>query len=473
MRRTSRNLIAALALAGVLSGAAAVPALAAPAGLDSPGPAETAPVETAPAETAPVEATPVEAAPVETESGPLEEAGTEPIEVEAGTVAPSASAASESELVEADAAAEPQPDKNITVGQNRNEATGDVLGRGSEQLIRIEDGKIVILENGRPGAAVLKTIDADLNTKWPTVGFTGTDVKPAFRGGLTLGHTVKHAPSRLAVLGNHIYVSRLLTRKEGAFWVEAGSVVTTYSALTGQKVRNGERVFPDDVAVTALDAYEFDGEPYLAIGLNTYGVRVARVDRPGLPDVRIVHENTWTGRGENERDMTTVVKLGVDDYDRFVLVAGRVTWDGAALVTTDLRAGSTNKYAGTELWGNNWRTKDDTKNRLQWPDLISFGKLGRGATRTHELMAVAWPTLGRVSFLDATNGIDWNWVDGPTGAHGIRFFTSNQGEGLVAIGRDHHTGRYLIGGVNHEKHLTEVDEGPVLGLPTAVAALTR
>jgi hypothetical protein len=411
----------------VLSGAAAVPALAAPAHLDASTPTETLPAEDA-------------------------------LDAEA----------------DADAdAANPKPDKNITVGQNRNEATGDVLGRGSEQLIRIEDGKILILENGRQGAAVLKTIDAGLNTVWPKVGFGNMD-RPAFRGGLAMSDTVKHAPSRLAVLGNTIYVSQLMTRPDGLRRVEAGSVVSTYSALTGQKVVDRERVFPDDVAVTALDAYEFDGEPYLAIGLNTYGVRVARADAPGLPDHRIVHEDSWTGRDGGERDMATVVKLGTDDYGRFVLVAGRLTWDGAALVTTDLRAGSTGVYAGVELWGNNWRGKDDNKKpRLQWPDLISFGKLGSGATRTQELMAVAWPTLGRVSFLDATNGIDWNWVDRPTGANSIRFFTSNEGHGLVAIGRDHSTGRYMIGGVNDQKHLTEVHEGPNLALPTMVAALTR
>jgi hypothetical protein len=424
MRRTPRNLITMLALAGALSGAAAAPAMASPADVDAPALGETAPDEMLEAET-----------------------------------------------LEADVAGAVQPDKNITVGQNRNEATGDVLGRGSEQLIRIENGKILILENGRPGAPVLKTIDAGLNTKWPEVGVGNMD-RPAFRGGVSLTIDVKHAPSRLAVLGNHIYVSRLMTRYDGLRRVEAGSVVTTYSAITGEKVDGGERFFPDDVAVTALDAYEFDGEPYLAIGLNTYGVRVARADEDGLPDYRIVHER-WDGRGESDRDMVSVVKLGVDDYDRFVLVAGRITYDGAALVTSDLRAGSNDTSAATELWGNNWRTKDDKKARLQWPDLVSFGKLGSGATRTQELMAVAWPSLGRVSFLDATNGIDWNWVDRPTGAHGIRFFTSYEGQGLVAIGRDHHTGRYMIGGVNQQKHLIEVEEGPVLGLPGAVASLTR
>lgn len=422
MRRTSRNLISMLALAGALSGVAAVPAVAAPADLEAP--------------------------------------------------APGLSEGAESEVpAEAEVAGEVKPDKYITVGQNRNEATGDVLGRGSEQLIRIENGNILILENGRPGATVLKTIDAGLNTEWPAERYGQKFATPAFPGGGILAAVVKHAPSRLAVLGDRIYVSRLLMRVNGYYHLSDGSVVTEYSATTGERLN--ERRFEDpDHAVTALDAFMYDGKPYLAIGLNRGGVRVTRADQSQFPDYRIVHEK-WDGRGKDNRDMVSVVKLGVDDYDRFVLVAGRITYDGAALVTSDLRAGSTDRHAATELWGNNWRTKDDLGSRLQWPDLISFGKLGSGTTRTQELMAVAWPSLGRVSFLDATNGIDWNWVDRPTGAHGIRFFTSYEGQGLVAIGRDHHTGRYMVGGVNEQKHLIEVDEGPVLALPGVVYSLTR
>lgn len=199
MRRTPRNLITMLALAGALSGATVVPATAAPADTDVPALGETAPDVPLPAETTPAETMPLDG----------------PVESDAISAESSAIAESEIQVADADARGDVKPDKNITVGQNRNEATGDVLGRGSEQLIRIENGKIVILENGRQGAAVLKTIDAGLNTEWPMERYGQGIPFPAFPGGSVLKGDVKHAPSRLAVLGDRIYVSRLLMRTGG------------------------------------------------------------------------------------------------------------------------------------------------------------------------------------------------------------------------------------------------------------------
>lgn len=351
----------------------------------------------------------------------------------------------------------------VTIGSARNQATGDVLGLGYEQVIRIEGTAVVIAEPTYRGGARLQRFDAKLSQAWPN--------SLSYYGQKNLEDVVRHAPSRIAVLGTDIYVSRLFEFKADgqSRW---DSVVSKYRAdgtfQTSREFQNH--------AITALDAYRLDGREYLAIGLNRHGVRVAYADRPNLPDFRAVHED-WTGweRGDYnqdfERDQATVVKLGVDHTGRLMLIAGKITYAHPAVVATDLRVGVDGVWAGEHMWTNNLRSKTDYNRHWLFPDLVDFGSLDPSG---RPVVAIAWPRIGRVSFLDAATGADWTWIDRGAGAHAIRFFTDRDGNGLIAIARDSHNGSesYVIGTASSRGEFVVLREGRKDDLPEVLAELT-
>lgn len=356
-----------------------------------------------------------------------------------------------------------------TVGSARNHAVGDVLGRGYEQVVRIEGTRVVIAEPVTRGGAVLREFEAGLDRTWPTRDAGDGTRRPVFTGQESLADVVHHDASRIAVHDDRVYVSRLLVdAKTGR---ADGSKVEVYS-VDGELL--DERSFPDEIAVSALDVHEHDGQPYLAIGLSQHGVRVARADERGLPDFRAVHED-WTGRqiwySAPRRDQVTVVELVTDADGRLLLIAGTITYDNPAVVATDLRVDEPGVWTTRFLWKNNDRGVFDYDLNWQFPDLIDVGALGSGG---RQLVAIAWPWLGRVSFLDLATGADWTWVDGPAGAHAVRFFTGADGTGYVAIARDgaHQTESYVIATANERNEWATVREGAKDDLPQAMAELT-
>lgn len=391
-----------------------------------------------------------------------------------GAVAPTGHAEPGADRAEIDSVAEADVGAGrvtgVTVGSARNQATGDVLGLGYEQVIRIEGSTVVVAEPTYRGGAVLRQFEARVNTtwlKWRTP--LGYDSQPYY-GQYNLEDIVKHQASRIAVLGGDIFVSRLYESRYingGPRW---DTIVEKYDV---DGTLQTERIY-EAHAITALDAYEFQGQGYLAMGLNKDGVRIAKADAPGLPDYRAVHED-WTGREfafqGPKRDQVTVVKLGTDGTGRLMLIAGKITYGHPAIVATDLRAGTPGGGAGVYMWTNNERPFDAPDLNWQFPDLVDFGALdpsGRPA------IAISWPSLGRVSFLDAASGADWTWVDRGVGAHAIRFFTDRDGKGFVAIARDSQNGSesYTISAASSRGELVTVREGRKDDLPKVLAELT-
>ena len=102
---------------------------------------------------------------------------------------------------------------------------------------------------------------------------------------------------------------------------------------------------------------------------------MVRADRPGLPDHHAVHES-WT-------DTVVAVKLGADD-DGMVLLTGRVTQDGTALVAT-------HGLSGRLLWSDNHRVAGEP---LDYPVSIAVGPFGSGGAPT---VSVAWSVDGRLT----------------------------------------------------------------------------
>lgn len=395
------------------------------------------------------------------------------IVVSAGAAAPAVHAEPALDQAETDMVAEARAaDRTVgaTVGSARNQATGDVLGLGYEQVVRIEGSTVVVAEPAYLGGAVLRRFEAGLNTtwlKWRTP--LGYDERPYY-GQQNLEDVVKHQASRIAVLGGDIFVSRLYESRYfngGPRW---DTIVEKYNA--DGALQTG-RIY-EAHAITALDAYEFEGQGYLAMGLNRDGVRVAKADEPGLPDFRAVHED-WTGREfffqGPKRDQVTVVKLGTDGAGRLMLIAGKITYGHPALVATDLRAGTPGGGAGAHMWTNNERPFANPDLNWQFPDLVDFGPLDPSG---RPVVAISWPSLGRVSFLDAATGADWTWVDRGVGAHAIRFFTDRNGNALVAIARDSKNGSesYAISAANSRGEFVTLREGPKDDLPRVLAELT-
>jgi hypothetical protein len=312
-----------------------------------------------------------------------------------------------------------------------NQQVGDVLGRGYDQIVRFNGTKVEIAEPASRGGAVLSSFEAGARTSW-TVGVSNPFADFYGRGDL-IG-VVGQQPSRLAVVGDAIYVSNLRISGNKIFgeWIEpeaqmpshVGSIVRKYSA-DGRKL--AEREFAGKHAVTALDAYEYQGSEYLAIGLNTDGVRIAH--GADLTDFRELHTD-WNGRGEVvwERDQVTAVKL-VEDAGRLLLVAAKLTYEHPAIVTTDLRADVEGLHAGIMIWTYNDRGLFDA---WHWADQLEFGAFGpNGET----MIGIATPANSRVEFLYVANGKLWTLNDGGSPLTAIRSFNDLGGVTRVAIRR--------------------------------------
>lgn len=309
----------------------------------------------------------------------------------------------------------------VTVPERPNQAVGDVLGLHYEQVVRINGSRVEIAEPLHRGGAVLRSFEAGTRNDWPWA--SRPIPRPMYEyGGRVLAEVVGHEASRIAVLGDSIFVSNLLTAGDEP----RGSVVRRY-APNGQLIT--ERRFPNSTAVTALDGFAFGGRKYLAIGLNTGGVRVARADERGLPDFRELYSGEWTAK---DRDQVTVVKLGADRSGRFLLTTGRYTRDSDAIVTADLRAERSDAGAGLTIW-----TAHPVGSTARWPDLIALGDFG--ADRT-PMLAIAWPALGRVELLHAANGARWASSDGAR-PKVVRFYVTPKDDPRLAIRREGAAGR--------------------------------
>jgi hypothetical protein len=338
----------------------------------------------------------------------------------------------------------------VTVPGSTNEAVGDVLGLGYEQVIRLNGSRLEIVAPAPRGGQVLESYEVGAKDAYPAThwqpGYAG---KPAYYG-LTMLQNVKGSggASRLAVAGGAVYVSTILG---GDYSDAKGSVLRKYvvEKVGGTNLLKEEksRVLPDNEAITALDAYVHKNREYVAVGLNVGGVRILRADEagPGMREVRAVHTD-WTGRdGVRERDIVTAVGLGTDDQNRLILVAGKITFEHPAIVATDLRSGErerdttvgpdkTDILHHTYLWQNNWREVDDLwwNGKYEWPGLIEIGRVG---PNKKSVVAISWPTRNRTSFLYPENGLGWNWTDGTSPTTAVRYFTDADGENRVFVRR--------------------------------------
>jgi hypothetical protein len=314
------------------------------------------------------------------------------------------------------------PDRAV-VGPNQ--VVADVVGLEGEQLVVIAGSRVEIVVPGADGARVLSSFEADLSAAWPEYERPLADAL-AFAGQETLA-AVGHEASRVAVVGRRIAVSRVRRlqrcRAGDCAWERGGSVIELVEP-DGTVVAS--RTFPDEVAVTALDGYSSGGVDYLAVGLDAGGVRVVRADRPGLPDHHAVHE-TWS-------DPVVAVKLGASD-DGMVLVTGRVTQDGTALVAT-------HGLSGRLLWSDNHRVAGDP---LDYPLSIAVGPFGAAGAAT---VSVAWSLDGRLTLHDASRGTRPYSAEGqpqnPVTAQ--RFVTGRNGQHLLAVRRLRDAHAVLVSG---------------------------
>ncbi|WP_308797498.1 hypothetical protein [Agromyces silvae] len=336
-------------------------------------------------------------------------------------------------------------DTGITVPGGKNEVAADVLGLGYEQVVRLNESKVEVVEPVSRGSKVLKSFEVGAKQAWPTYGFG----LPLFYGGTNMTtKVVGHSATRVAVAGRHIYVSNLLTKTSFDPWGKAvieadGSTLTRYTA-TGMFV--DQRRLPADFAIISLDGVVWNGEEYLAFGLNKYGVRIVKpaVDgKPdGMPDVQELLTH-WKGPdrpgGVVERDQIIEVKFGTDTDGRLLVAMGAVTQEMPALAV---------HYAlsGAELWTKNFRPH---QLGWEWPEVVAFGALGAEG-RPH--VAMGWPTQGRVSFMDAETGQEKGWLDGGV-VSVIRFFTDAAGEHRVGIRRGV--------GMEFTSHVARLDAGGV------------
>ncbi|WP_308797497.1 hypothetical protein [Agromyces silvae] len=298
-----------------------------------------------------------------------------------------------------------------------NSVAVDVLGVGYEQVVRLNGSRVEVAEPVTRGGAVVRSFEVGASQAWPRLW----DI-PMFYGGVNMADRVTgHSASRVAVAGGFIYVSNLRTKDGGPFVpkVVDGSVVRKY---TPDGVQVGERVFPGVFAVTSLAGFEHEGKPYLAIGLNYSGVRIADPTVPWLPDVHALMEHfkgpdRFGSLPTNERDQITELGFGVVG-GRVQLMVGVLTGDMPALLAFDANTGQ-------ELWTKNLRPNDPA--RFEWPQEVEFSPY---EVNGRVQIGVGWPTLGRLSFMDAVDGTDRGNIDG--GVVGtVRFFTDASGEPRV------------------------------------------
>jgi len=293
-----------------------------------------------------------------------------------------------------------------TVPGGPNQAVGDVLGLGYEQVVRFtSDGSGVEIAD------------------------------PAPRGGATLGSfelthwAVGYAPSRIAVLGATIYVAT--SKRPANSPIE--NRITAYSAagLPGntREFLDAERV------ITSLDAVNWNDTAYLALGFQTGGTLVVQ-DTPGLPDFQRL--------GAHWQAPVVATKFGTDGARRLLLAASVSLAPGLpAVIAHDVRS-------RTEIWSTRGNASEDPA------DLLSFGELGAQGTPQ---FAIGDSTHGHVTFHDADSGRERvSLQTGPASV--VRFYENPAGDRRVAIRAE----RGLIGAIDAQFAWTTVAEGPAADL---------
>ncbi|WP_308797496.1 hypothetical protein [Agromyces silvae] len=315
-------------------------------------------------------------------------------------------------------------DSGITVPSGKNEHAVDILGLGYEQIVRLNGSRVEIVEPVTRGSHVLRSFEAGASAAWPK-----TEVgAPLFYGGSNMTTLlVGHSASRLAVTKSHIYVTTMRSEQVpdsiGRPRLVAAGTVTTMFTVDGE-VKNW-RTEGREFAVTALDAFEWKGEEYLAIGLNYSGVRIVKPGQWGMPDFRVFMTH-YSGPDREElfmthhRDQITEVELGTDG-ENLLVVVGVLTFSMPTLLGYDV----TNDR---EIWAKNFRSSTDA---WQWPEVVSIGTSG---LRGQPQAVVGWPTLGNVNIIDLATGDTWKSWDGGVLAS-ARYFTSVSGEPRVALRR--------------------------------------
>lgn len=299
-----------------------------------------------------------------------------------------------------------------------NEVVADVLGLGHQQIVRLNGSRVEVVAPEARGGHVLSIFEAGTSLAWPSCErpFHGQDVL----------RVVGHPASRVAVVGRRIAVSTVLRSGEpwsdGASSRPGRSMVALYEA-DGTFVTR--RMLEDGVAVTALDGITTDGDAYLAIGLSTNGIRVARADRPGLPDHHTVPAD-WRHRSpsRDDREIVTAVRFGTADDGLPVLVSGAIARDGTAITATDVGSGRL-------LWADNHPADAPLSDH---PTSIAVGRFGPAGAPT---VSVAWSS-GRLTLHDAVRGTRPFTVDGDAenAVVGHRFVGGEHGRHYLAVRRE-------------------------------------
>lgn len=342
--------------------------------------------------------------------------------------APADQAEAASTPASADAGPNFPADSGITAPSAKNQHAIDILGLGYEQIVRLNGSRVEIVEPVTRGSFVLRSFEAGASAAWPKSELGA----PLFYGGNNMTTLLAgHSASRLAVAGSHIYVTTMRSQtvpdQLGKPRLVPAGTVTTMFTVDGE-VKNS-RAEGSQFAVTALDAFVWKGEEYLAIGLNYSGVRIVKTSVPRMPDFRVFMTHySGPDRAElfmtHHRDQITEVKLGTDG-DRLLVVIGVLTFSLPTLLGYDVIGDG---VSAREIWAENFRSSTDP---WQWPEVVSigtFGPLGQPQA------VVGWPTLGSVNFIDLATGDTWkSWGGGVVAS--ARFFTSATGEPRVAIRR--------------------------------------
>ncbi|MDR5701675.1 hypothetical protein [Agromyces aerolatus] len=340
----------------------------------------------------------------------------------------------------------------VTAPSRKNEVAADVLGLGYEQVVRLNGSKVEIAEPVTRGSKVLRSFEAGASKEWPVRGSGST--YPLYYGGTAMTLRVAdHVASRLAVAGDHIYVSNLRTRElPSGVRVEDGSVVTKYS-VDGEAMNS--RVEGTDFAITALDGFEWKGREYLAIGLNQLGVRIVDTTVNGMPDR---HTLMWHYSGSlrsdsRNGDQITDLRFGVEG-DRVLLVVGAMTKSRPALLAFDAASGD-------EIWAKNFR-RDEWD--WEWPEALAIGPFGPGG---QVQVAAGWPTLGQLEVMDAVSGVERGRIGGGVVSVARFFSDALSGEPRLAFRRGI--------GTQFDSHLVKPDPtgAPIVIASTEASALER
>ena len=330
-----------------------------------------------------------------------------------------------------------------TAAPGSNEAAADVLKLGFDQVVRLRGSRVEVVAPPSRGGEVLASFEAGTGATWPgcDLPFLGQDVLRA----------VGHDASRVAVVGGRIAVSV----------VRCAADLSTFPWSDGRGWSAVELFEPDGtfvtrrtfagVAVTALDGVTVAGVSYLAVGLSTSGVRVVRADEPGLPDHHAVPAD-WRRQvaRRDDREIVVAVRFGMTDEGRSMLVSAAITFDGAAVVATDV-------LDGRLLWSDNHRTAAPLSDR---PTSVAVGRFGPAGVPT---VSVAWSS-GRLTLHDASRGTRPFAVEGhpdkPVVAQ--RFVTTEHGGRLLTIRRQVGV-VVLTAGVGPRARLLEVRTGATIG----------